>query len=368
MLKSLNSTNIVYAVRELQQMSATNDLFGSTRDFNEKDFLRAIHALARESDTNVARAAISALGCRNPYLSDERAPYWQATVGPGQITGIGKMNPAMRNLGAEMYGSELAAIANSDRPPGIRALGLVRQPELRKQVETWVTDPAPEVRASATLLLADFPGGASTNQLIKVAGDPVAQVRSSVALSIGYAQQAQLAALLDKLLTDFDATVRRAAAMSLLSFSPTNENIAAILRAHLDLKEFDPLFLNALAAANPETFLDKLATAIEHKTNPSNWWGGEIPAFTSWKILFKYLQSKPTEAVRSAKFDGYLDALEKVGNYSSSEPRDIYAFYLQRGLTERAAKYRQRATSDASYDLDYYFKEVDKNPSLYTRQ
>ena len=59
--------------------------------------------------------------------------------------------------------------------------------------------------------------------------------------------------------------------------------------------------------------------------------------------------------------------MEKVGNYSSSEPRDIYAFYLQRGMTERAQKYREAAKKAASYDLDYYFKQVDADPSLYTR-
>ena len=59
--------------------------------------------------------------------------------------------------------------------------------------------------------------------------------------------------------------------------------------------------------------------------------------------------------------------MEKVGNYSSSEQRDIYAFYLQRGMTERAKKYRAAATKAASYDLDYYFKQVDENPSLYQR-
>ena len=59
--------------------------------------------------------------------------------------------------------------------------------------------------------------------------------------------------------------------------------------------------------------------------------------------------------------------MEKVGNYSSSEPRDIYAFYVQRGMTERAKKFRQAAKTAVSYDLEYYFKQVDESPSLYKR-
>ena len=56
-------------------------------------------------------------------------------------------------------------------------------------------------------------------------------------------------------------------------------------------------------------------------------------------------------------------SLEKI----TAEPRDIYAFYLQRALTERAKKFREAARKAASYDLDYYFKRVDQNPSLYKR-
>ena len=103
-------------------------------------------------------------------------------------------------------------------------------------------------------------------------------------------------------------------------------------------------------------------------SEPKNWWGGQIPAFTAWEILFRHLQAQPSASLRSGKLDRYLDAMEKVGNYSSSEPRDIYAFYLQRGMTERAQRYRKAAKEAASYDLDYYFKQVDENPPLYTRQ
>ena len=155
--------------------------------------------------------------------------------------------------------------------------------------------------------------------------------------------------------------------MSLLSFSPKDKAVAAVFRANLDNEEFKPLFLIALARGNPAEYLDGLAKAIEQKSEPKNWWGGQIPAFTAWEILFRYLQRQPSEALRSGKLDRYLDAMEKVGNYSSSEPRDIYAFYLQRGMSGRAQKYREAAKKAASYDLDYYFKQVDADPSLYTR-
>jgi hypothetical protein len=37
-------------------------------------------------------------------------------------------------------------------------------------------------------------------------------------------------------------------------------------------------------------------------------------------------------------------------------------------MTERAMKFRQEAKKAASYDLDYFFKMVDENPSLYKRE
>jgi hypothetical protein len=283
------------------------------------------------------------------------------------------MDPNMKNIGGELYCSDLRMLADSNasietRAMAIQALGLVREPSLKPAVERWLADPAPAIRASATLLLADFPGPESCKHLAALADDAAPEVRACVARAAGFAQQVAAAGTLAKLLADSEAKVRTAAAMSLLSFSPKDKVIADTFRANVENDEFKPLFLIALARENPAGYLDALANAVEQRTEPKNWWGGQIPAFTAWEILFRYLQGQPPETLRSGKLDRYLDAMEKVGNYSSSEPRDIYAFYLQRGMTECARKYREAAKKAVSYDLDYYFKQVDENPSLYTRQ
>ena len=250
----------------------------------------------------------------------------------------------------------------------IRALGLVREPSLQKHIEQWLTDSAPAVRASAALLLADFPGHETRRHLTALASDDAPEVRACVARAAGFAQQAEMADVLAKLLADKEFKVCQAAAMSLLSFSPKNEAIAAIFRANLENEDFKPLFLIALAREKPADYLDALASVVEEKTEPKNFWGGQIPAFTAWEILFKYLQARSVDDLLSGNLNRYLDALEKVGNYSSSEPRDIYAFYVQRGMSERARKFRLVAKKAASYDLDYFFKQVDENPSLYKRE
>lgn len=376
MLASAGASDVVYAVGQLDEMSGGHGRFGrfgGLSDFDRKDVLVAVRGLMGNPEPKIARAAITLVGSHNPYMSDERALFWLATVGSAEVPGIGKMDPKMKNIGGELFGKDLVALAGGKAPQetralAIRALGLVREASLERPIERWLADPAPAVRASAVLLLADFPGPATCRRLAVLAGHPSSEVRACVARAAGFSQQAATADVLARLLADKEFKVRQAAAMSLLSFSPNREAIAAIFRANLDNEEFQPLFLNALAREKPAQYLDALARAVENKTEPKRFWGGQIPAFTAWEILFRYLQAQPADTVCSGKLDRYLDAMEKVGNYSSSEPRDIYAFYVQRGMTERAQRFRQAARKAASYDLDYFFKQVDANPSLYQRK
>lgn len=373
MLKGTDVSNVTYAIRQLDQMSGGRDEFDGTQDFDRTNVLTVVHDLMTDSDSRIAQAAIAVVGSHNPYLSDERADSWLATVGSAEVPGLTKMDPKMRNTGGELYWKDLESIATGKQPAetralAIRALGLVREPELREAINRWLADTEAAVRAAATVLLADFSGMNANQQLTVLAGDPAPVVRSCAARAIGFSQQKELVEVLGKLLADKDSVVRRVASVSLLSFSPKNEAVARVFQANLENNEFEPLFLNALARENPGRYLDALSRVLEEKPEPGNWRGGEIPAFTAWKILFRYLQAQSSETLKSGKIDHYLDAMEKVGNYSSSEPRDIYAFYILSGMPERAKKFRERANKAASYDLDYYFKQVDQNPSSYKRE
>ena len=267
----------------------------------------------------------------------------------------------MESIGSAKHSAETRALA-------IRALGLVREPALRQSIDRWLGDTEPVVRASATVLLADYPGPATDPQLTVLAGDNEPVVRACVALAICYSQRNELAGLLGRLLADKGAEVRRVATMSLLSFSPRNEAVERVLRANLGNVEFQPLFLNALARENAEPYLADLAKVVEQKTNPLISVSGQIPALMAWEILFKYLQAQPAITLRSGKLDRYLDALEQVGDYSSSQPRDVYAFYILSDMTDRAKKFRERATKASPHDLDYFFKLVDQNPTHYLRK
>ena len=362
--------DVAYAIRQLGEMSESPEGHG-TVDFSRLETLTAMHRLISRPEPEIAQAAISMVGAGSPYLTDQIAPYWLATVGAPN-PGLGPMNPGTRNAGGALSWRELVAVANGKAPPetralAIRAMGLVKASELRQIMDPWLKAPEPPVRAAAVLLFTDFavPHEYTTGQFAGFARDPSPEVRKCAAYAIGFVQNPEILPVLGKLIKDEDAAVRRAALESLHSFHPQIPAVAAALKANLENVESQPLSLLALARENPGAHLDALARVIEEKTSPANWSGGEIPAFTAWKILFKHLRTQPPADVRAGKWDRYLDALEKVGNYGSSEPQYIYAFYLHCGMTERAVKYRAAAKKAASYDLDPFFDMVDKNPASY---
>jgi HEAT repeat protein len=365
--------DVVYAIRHLDEMSDSPGRreLGDAKDFHRIEVLSAVRDLVSRPEPEVAQAAIRLIGDGSPYLSDDLAPYWLGTVGI-EVPGLAKFEPGIRNAGGALAWRELSAVANSHAAPetralAIRAMGLAKNGRLQEWLREWLEDPEIPIRAAAVLLFSDFaaPCDFTTGQFTRFAADPAPEARKCTAYAIGFMQNPDLVPILPRLIKDKDSAVRRAALESLRSFRPEFPAVAAALKQDLANPESQPLSLLALAQGNPGAHLEELAKVIECKTEPTNSSGGEIPAFTAWKLLFKHLRAQPATEIRSGKWDRYLDALEKVGQYSSSEPRDVYAFYLQRGMPERAAKYRAKAKKAVTYNIDYYFDMVDKNPSVY---
>jgi hypothetical protein len=334
--------------------------------------LAAVRGLITRPETEIAQAAIRLIGDGSPYLSDDLAPYWLGTIGV-ETPGLSQFELGIRNVGGALAWRELVAVANSNVAPetralAIRATGLVKAWQLHQRfMDAWLKSPEIPVRAAAVLLLSDFarPCDYTTGQFAGFAADPAPEVRKCAAYAIGFMQNPDIVPVLSKLIKDEDKAVRRAAMESLRSFRPEIQAVSAALKQDLANPESQPLSLLALARGNPGAHLEELAKVIEDKIEPTNSSNGQVPAFTAWKLLFKHLRAQPATEIQSGKWDRYLDALESVGQYSSSEPRDIYAFYLQRGMPERAAKYRAKAKKTVTYDLDYYFDMVDKNPAVY---
>ena len=366
--------DVVYAIRQLDEMSESPGRreYGDAKDFSRIEVLAAVRGLITRPETEIAQAAIRLIGDGSPYLSDDLAPYWLGTIGV-ETPGLSQFEPGIRNVGGALAWRELVAVANSNVAPetralAIRATGLVKAWQLHQRfMDAWLKSTETPVRAAAVMLLSDFarPCDYTTGQFAGFAADPAPEVRKCAAYAIGFMQNPDIVPVLSKLIKDEDKAVRRAAMESLRSFRPEIPAVTVAMKQELTNIEFQPLPLLSLSQGNPGEHLEELAKAIEGKTEPTNHPFGEIPAFTAWKLLFKHLRAQPATEIQSGKWDRYLDAMENVGQYSSSEPRDIYAFYLQRQMPERAAKYRAKAKKSVTYDLDYFFDMVDKNPSVY---
>ncbi len=109
-----------------------------------------------------------------------------------------------------------------------------------------------------------------------------------------------------------------------------------------------------------------MARILEEKAGSGNGKGAGNPALTAWRILFKHLQARPNDILKSGQLDRYLDAMEKAGRDSYFNQRAIYAFYKLHGLNNRAKSFRERDGKAASRDLDCWFEQADQNPSHYS--
>jgi hypothetical protein len=223
----------------------------------------------------------------------------------------------------------------------------------------WLRDPSIAVRRAAVLASAELP---DREPITTASTDGSPDLRHAAALAIGFAQDPRLVPLLDKLLQDPAANVRTAAALSLLSFAL--DQAAPVMKANL-ASDFRPLFVNALARGDPQPYLAMLAEVIEQQVQPANWWGGAIPAGDSWQILFDFVKARPAAELTAGKLDRSLDALERMQWFSSSEPRDLYALYLRRGLVSRAKQFRDTTRKSLTYNIDYFFDMADRNPATY---
>jgi hypothetical protein len=156
--------------------------------------------------------------------------------------------------------------------------------------------------------------------------------------------------------------VREAAALALLSYSA--DDARPVLTQSI-ATTYRPLFINALARKAPASYIAELAEVIEKRLEPDLWWGGTIPAQDAWTILFGWAKTQSAADVAGGKLDTTLDSLERMNWNSSSEPRDLYALYLVRGLTARARRFRETAKRTIPFDMSAYFDMVDQNPSTF---
>jgi hypothetical protein len=379
LLQHKDNGDVLYAVQKLDQMSGGGwgegppKRFDCTLDFDRKPVLDAVHGFVASSDPQVAQAAIETVGSHNPYMSQERAEFWLATVGSGEISGLVKMKPKMENLGGELYWTDLVAVANSAAPEttralAIRALGLVKNDEIAKHLDPWLADPAPEVRAAALVLHAAYPVPPNSDLLNKLAADPSPDVRIAVAQCVGFGQQKLHLDVLGQLLTDSDPKVRQAAAMNALSFSPRDPAVEGLFKLHAADEEFAPLFTLALAREDPAPYLEELVRIMatpEGMPTAPNGWGGQVPSYTARDIVLKYLKTLPDDELKSGKLEACFDAIDHAALNNMGSPFEAYAFYIRHGLTARAQTLRDAALKAFPYQQAISYDQAREHPEIY---
>lgn len=375
LLKGSNLEDVPYAIRQLDEMSEGQGVPDGSRGLDDYDrgrVMESVRPYLFHQNAGIVKAALAAFAEDSPYANERYgAPAWLVAVGKGTIRGYSGWSKPRNNSSARAHWKDLAALGdgkgNKDlRATAVLSLGRAGEPAIFPHVVRWTQDPEPVIRKAAAILLSDFPSDETFQFLTQLAKDPAPEVRLGVARAVGFGQLEKVIPLLEALLKDEDSQVSTAAALSLVSFDTAK--VERILKANMENPDFKSVFVNALAESNPDPYLDSLAEIIEKRLQPNRFWGGRIPCASSWDILFKYMQSRSADDLKSDKLSRYLDALERMQGYGSSEPRDLYALYLQRGLTDRAGKFREECRKSFTYDIEYFFKMVDKDPRGYTRQ
>lgn len=196
-------------------------------------------------------------------------------------------------------------------------------------------------------------------------------MRRAAAIAVGYSQDELLLPILEMLLADAEANVRDHAARSLLSFG---NRAQPLLENHVS-SPYRTIFVNTLARQNPAQYLTELATIIERDGAAGEFGsivpsgevaiGGRVLASESWSILFDYVRHRPSSELADGTLERWLDALEKLRWRSSSEPQRLYALYMNHGLNDRAARFREAVTRSARFDMEPIFDRVDRNPAMF---
>jgi hypothetical protein len=362
LLGSKAPDDVITAIHALDERSGGR--MSGLKDFARKPVADLLRPMLPTTTGQVRTELLDVFGGFSPYTEERDIPFWLTGVGKGVIGGLAA-RPIVKNIAADAAAQELTAIADgagpaSERALAIRALGSTTQRHAAG-LARWSKDPEPLIRNAAVLLAADVP---DVKLITAAATDPSDIVRQGAAHAIGFSQNVTLLPTLGVLLRDPAAKVHMAAAMSLLSFSP--DDASAVLKANLS-SDYRPLFINALARKDAGPYLAELADVIVKAPQPADWWGGTIPSGDSWRILLDHIKKQPPADVQSKKFDSSLDALELLKWFGSSEPQQLYAFYLVRGLKARALRFRVGIRTRVSFDMEYFFNLADKDPAGYAR-
>jgi hypothetical protein len=354
LLNDSNSTNVLYAIDKLDQMSLKlGEPFGDWRrsdDFKRTRVLSAVLPLIRNKNEKVATCAI---GCF-------------------------EMETTATNL-LEPFAGPLIQVANKGasstrRLVAIRALSGIDDGAVSNSLAQLLRDNDENIRASAIGLLPRFLAEFAEQGLRNGVTDLSPQVRAAVADAIGNGKVISLLPILETLWNDTNI-VHTSAGNALLKFDMGQ--VGSILKTHLNAEGFRESYLCQLARNDAGPWLTNLVDVLKarRKTNwlkavtsgikeTTNYFDAIMTLsgtdFDCWNIIHDYLVKLNDSEFQDGKLDWCLDVLEDAGNTGSRESVMLYELYKTKGLNERATKFRQENGKCSGFDVTIYFNNVDK--------
>jgi hypothetical protein len=390
LLKDTNPSNQLYAIDVLDGMSREgwwSEHGWAPGDFlNRNQVLRALLPLVTSTNENIACRAINCFGTA-PDHTNTLETFAAALI--NVVNESPSSNIRLNAIGA-LSGTHFEAVSNS------LAQLLNRSDD--------------KVRSGAVGLLAPFPRDFSEQALRAHATDESPKVRATVAEVIGDEKIANLLPTLDKLFSDpvgqtnpippltleelqagghiwggDNGDVHTSAGFALLKFDV--EQVGEILKTNISDKGFGLSFIRKLAPNGAEPYFPLLAKELKTHTADSEqeaakngfhwplsyWLSGNFG--WAWDTLFGYVSAQPREALANPQFAPMLDALQIADDPGDARTRSLDAFFLDKGLTERAIELRRgiiRRTEDKAIDRKSFnfpallkaFDEMDKQHSL----
>lgn len=355
LLQSRSASDQTYALGQMDTLSGGSLCMDGPTEYSRPRVLTAAAPLLAGSDADVTKTALALIAGHSQYLTEESGTHW---------TPRRYRQAETPDAAANAYAAQIFRLADTGTNADVRALAIralavsgTDRPGLEAAAVRWAADPAPAVRSATALLLAAAPGPDAQGALDGLSRDAAPTVRASVARGIERAQNASALPLLTTLLRDPALPVREAAASALTAFPVAQTG--KILRANLADPEFKSIFVVTLAEENPAPYRAALIEIIQKRLVPPEF-SGNLPDATAWDILFAQAGSQSRTVLASGAWDAALHALETAQFGSSSEPRDLYAFYISHGLTGRAHQFRLACKKTIPFDMEPYFSAVDR--------
>jgi len=329
-------------------------------DFDRRETVdTAIVALGSES-AEVREATLDFLGSGSWVYREQDLVFWLESLNPGSFPRHSVRDLERQNFAAVHHYEAIASAASrlpaEQKAKAIRCLHRSQRTSL-PELEGWLTDSEPVVRAGANLLIPDLPPADRHPLLKRASQDADATVRAAAATAMALGQDEQTLPLIELLLEDPEVGVQRSAAQALLAVATGHAHDA--LERQADHELYGGLFVNSLAETDAVPWRSRLTENVETRYSPAAWWGGFVPHAHSWALLFEDLSKLATTELESAAVAPALHALEHAKFHGSSEPRDLYQLYHDRGMDSHAKAFRAHVDETVGFDMSLYLDRVD---------